>query len=151
MEDGQKRRVLKDKSYAFAVRIVKLSQYLTNEEKEYVLSKQVLRSGTQIGANLEEAFQGQSRLDFIHKLSIANKEAFETHYWLRLLRDSDILTKEQSSSLLTECDELQRMLVSAIKTSKAKTEQTDSQKSQTSHLSLLISHLFSKIFSSVQS
>lgn len=119
-ENGKKRSVLKEKSYAFALRIVKLSQYLAKEHKEYVLSKQVLRSGTSIGANLEEAFQGQSALDFIHKLSIANKEAFETHYWLRLLRDSDILTKEQAVSLLADCDELQRMLVSAIKTSKSK-------------------------------
>ncbi|MEO5859899.1 MAG: four helix bundle protein [Pyrinomonadaceae bacterium] len=120
MEDSKKTNVLKEKSYVFALRIVKLSQYLVKEHKEYVLSKQVLRSGTSIGANLEEAFQGQSKLDFVHKLSIANKEAFETHYWLRLLRDSDILTKEQSSSRLADCDELQRMLVSAIKTSKAK-------------------------------
>lgn len=112
--------VLKDKSYAFALRTVRLFQFLTSEHKEYVLSKQVLRSGTSIGANVEEAFQGESKSDFIHKLSIANKEAFETHYWLRLLRDSSILTKAQAESLLGECDELQRMLVAAIKTSKTK-------------------------------
>ena len=79
--------VLKTKSYAFSLRIVKLSRYLVEEKKEYVLSKQVLRSGTSVGANIEEANQAQSRPDFIHKLSIANKEAFETSYWLRLLRD----------------------------------------------------------------
>jgi four helix bundle protein len=113
-----KNSILKDKSYAFALRIVQLFQYLVREQKEYVLSKQVLRSGTSIGANIEEAFQGESTSDFIHKLSIANKEAFETHYWLRLFRDSKILTKAQAESLLSDCDELQRMLVAAIKTSK---------------------------------
>ena len=71
--------------------MIKLFRYLSNEKKEFVLSKQVLRSGTSIGANIEEAYQGESKADFIHKLSIANKEAFETHYWLRLLRDSDLL------------------------------------------------------------
>jgi four helix bundle protein len=120
MESVKRTSILKEKSYAFALRVVKLSQYLTSEHKEYVLSKQVLRSGTSIGANLEEAFQGQSTPDFIHKLSIANKEAFETHYWLRLLRDSSFLTNDQANSLLADCDELQRMLISAIKTSKAK-------------------------------
>ena len=115
-----KSNILKDKSYAFALRSIKLFQYLTAEHREYVLSKQLLRSGTSIGANIEEAFQGESRSDFIHKLSIANKEAFETHYWLRLLRDSEILTPKQAESLLHECDEIQRMLVAAIKTSKAK-------------------------------
>ena len=113
-----KKNILKDKSYLFALRIVKLARYLVLEFREYVLSKQMLRSGTSIGANVEEAFQGESKLDFIHKLSIANKEAFETHYWIRLLRDSDLLTKSQAESLLTDCDELQRMLIAAIKTSK---------------------------------
>lgn len=120
MEGAKRTSILKAKSYAFALRVFKLSRYLASEHKEFVLSKQVLRSGTSIGANLEEAFQGQSTSDFIHKLSIANKEAFETHYWLRLLRDSDLLTTGQADSLLADCDELQRMLVSAIKTSKAK-------------------------------
>ena len=112
--------ILRDKSYAFALRIVKLSQYLIAEQREYVLSKQVLRSGTSIGANIEEAFQGQSTADFINKLSIANKEAHETNYWLRLLRDSSLLTEAQANHLLDDCIELQRMLVAAIKTSKAK-------------------------------
>jgi four helix bundle protein len=114
-----KNNILKEKSYAFALRVVKLFRYLTVEQKEYVLSKQVLRSGTSIGANVEEAFQGESKSDFIHKLAIANKEAFETHYWLRLLRDSKLLTLNQADSLLSECDELQRMLVAALKTSKS--------------------------------
>jgi four helix bundle protein len=112
--------LLKDRTFAFAVRIVTMSRFLMEKRKEYVLSKQILRSGTSIGANVEEAFQGESKPDFIHKLSIANKEAFETHYWLRLLRESKMLTAKQSDSMLQECDEIQRMLVAAIKTSKGK-------------------------------
>ena len=115
-----RQNILKERSYAFALRVVKLSLHLTNERKEYVLSKQILRSGTSIGANIEEAHQGESRSDFIHKLSIANKEAFETHYWLRLLRDSVILETAIADSLISDCDELQRMLVAAIKTAKAR-------------------------------
>ena len=83
-----------------------------------MLSKQLLRAGTSIGANVEEANQAESKSDFIHKLAIANKEAFETHYWLRLLRDSGILTMKQAESLLNECDELQRLLIAAIKTTR---------------------------------
>lgn len=90
--------VLKTKSYNFALRIVKLFKYLADEKKEYVLSKQILRSGTSIGANIEEANQAQSKADFIHKLSVANKEAFETHYWLRLLKDSEILEEKIAQS-----------------------------------------------------
>src|SRR5207249_646499 len=88
------------KSYKFALRIVKLFQYLSVERKEYVLSKQILRSGTSVGANIEEAYQGESKMDFIHKLAIANKEAFETHYWLRLLRDSIILERNLAESMM---------------------------------------------------
>ena len=113
-----KKNILKDKSYKFALRMVKLFQYLLNEKKEYVLSKQILRSGTSVGANIEEAYQGESKADFIHKLSIANKEAFETHYWLRLLRDSGFLEVRSADSLLADCDELQRILVASIKTAK---------------------------------
>lgn len=110
--------VLKTKSYDFALRMIKLSRYLVAEKKEYVLSKQILRSGTSIGANIEEANQGQSKADFIHKLSIAHKEAFETNYWLRLLRDSEILEETLAASLLKDCEEIQRILTSSIKTSK---------------------------------
>ena len=112
--------ILKDKSHKFALRMVKLFQYLLNEKKEFVLSKQILRSGTSVGANIEEAYQGESKADFIHKLAIANKEAFETHYWLRLLRDSGFLEAKLADSLLLDCDELQRVLVSSIKTAKGK-------------------------------
>ena len=114
----RKTNVLKEKSYAFALRTIKAFQYLVAEHKEYVLSKQLLRAGTSIGANVEEANQAESKSDFIHKLAIANKEAFETHYWLRLLRDSGILTMKQAESLLNECDELQRLLIAAIKTTR---------------------------------
>lgn len=110
--------VLKSKSYKFSLRIIKLFQYLSNEKKEFVLSKQILRSGTSIGANIEEGVQGESKNDFIHKLSIANKEAFETHYWLRLLRDDEILERKIAESLLADCDEIQKLLVSSIKTAK---------------------------------
>ena len=110
--------ILKSKSYEFALRVVKLYKYLCDEKKEYVLSKQVLRSGTSIGANIEEASQAQSKSDFIHKLSIAHKEAFETNYWLRLLRDSEILENKIAQSLLKDCEEVQKMLTASIKTSK---------------------------------
>ena len=112
--------ILQEKSYKFALRIVKLFQHLSVERKEYVLSKQILRSGTSVGANIEEAYQGESKSDFIHKLAIANKEAFETHYWLRLLRDSVILEKNIAESIMVDCDEVQRMLVAAIKTAKSR-------------------------------
>jgi len=115
-----KENILKDKSYKFALRIVKLFQFLSVERKEYVLSKQILRSGTSVGANIEEAYQGESKSDFIHKLAIANKEAFETHYWLRLLRDSIILETNMADSFMADCDEIQRMLVAAIKTAKSR-------------------------------
>ena len=112
--------VLKEKSYKFALRMIKLFQYLCGEKKEFVSSKQVLRSGTSIGANIEEAYQGESKADFIHKLAIANKEAFETHYWLRLLRDSILLEEKLANSLIADCAELEKLLVSSIKTAKIK-------------------------------
>ncbi|MGI8544173.1 MAG: four helix bundle protein, partial [Aridibacter sp.] len=105
-----KESVLRDKSYDFALRIVKLYKYIVAEKKEYVLSKQILRAGTSIGANVEEGNQAQSKSDFIHKLSIAQKEAFETDYWLRILRDSDYLTAKLAESLLKDCQELQKLL-----------------------------------------
>ncbi len=113
-----KESVLRDKSYQFALRVIKLYKYIAAEKKEYVLSKQILRSGTSIGANIEEANQAQSKADFIHKLSIAQKEAFETDYWLRLLRDSEYLTEAQADSLLNDCREVQKLLTTSIKTAK---------------------------------
>lgn len=109
---------LKEKSYSFALRIVKLYKHLAEEKREFVLSKQVLRSGTSIGANITEGNQAQSKLDFIHKLSISHKEAFETEYWLCLLRDSEYITEKQASSLLEDCKELQKILTISLKTAK---------------------------------
>jgi four helix bundle protein len=110
--------VLRTKSYSFALRIVHLSRHLVEEKREYVISKQVTRSGTSIGANVEEANQAQSSKDFVHKLSVALKEAVETNYWLRLLRDSEILGEAVAASLLRDCEELQKMLTASIKTMK---------------------------------
>ena len=111
-----KESVVHQKSYAFAVRIVRLSQYLSNEKREFVLSKQVLRSGTSIGANVEEASGGQSKRDFLSKMSIAYKEARETVYWLRLLKDTEYLTQAEFDSIHTDAEELCRIL-SKIQTS----------------------------------
>lgn len=113
-----KENPLKDKSYKFALRIVKLYKHLIEEKKEFVLSKQVLRSGTSIGANIAEGNQAQSKSDFIHKLSISHKEAFETEYWLCLLQDSEYITEKQAESLINDCQEIQKILTSSIKTAK---------------------------------
>ncbi|MBV9241414.1 MAG: four helix bundle protein [Acidobacteria bacterium] len=109
---------LKTKSYGFALRVIDLYKYLSQEKKEYVLSKQVLRSGTSIGANVTEGNRAQSKSDFIHKLAIALKEADETEYWINLLRDGCFVTEKAAISLLSDCCELQKMLVSSIKTAK---------------------------------
>jgi len=102
--------VIQIKSYAFAVRIVRLYQHLSVEKKEYVLSKQILRCGTSIGANVEEAIGGQSRADFVSKMSIAYKEARETSYWLRLLKDTDYLTVSEFNSIHADAEELCRII-----------------------------------------
>src|SRR5690606_18586557 len=109
---------LRNKSYAFAIKIVKLSQTLVSERKEFVLSKQVLRSGTAIGALIRESEFAASKADFINKLTVSLKEANETEYWLMLLHDTDYLIKEDFIQLQFECKELIAMLVSSIKTSK---------------------------------
>lgn len=112
--------IVQEKSYAFALRILKLYQQLVEQNKEYVLSKQVLRSGTSIGANVEEAIGGQSGRDFSAKMSIAYKEARETHYWLRLLRDSGCLGDVESASIIEDCEEILKLTGSIIKTMKKK-------------------------------
>ena len=109
---------IQEKSFAFAVRIVKLCRFLRDEKKEFVLSKQLLRSGTSIGANVAEAQQAQSKADFINKLNIALKEAGETNYWLRLLYATEYLTKNEYESIIADCSETERLLISIIKTSK---------------------------------
>jgi four helix bundle protein len=116
----KKDNVIQQKSYAFAVRIVKLSRYLQETKKEYVLSKQLLRSGTSIGANVEEAIGRQSEKDFFAKLTISYKEARETHYWIRLLTDTDYLSKDESISLLRDADELLKIIGSIQKTMKSR-------------------------------
>ena len=116
----KKKNVISEKSLKFAVRIVKFYQYLCDEKKEYVLSKQVLRSGTSIGANVRESRNAQSDADFINKLNIALKEADETQYWLELLRLSGIISEESFDSLNNDLKELIAILVSVIKTMKTK-------------------------------
>ena len=111
--------VVVEKSYAFSIRIVNCYKYLCAEKSEYVLSKQLLKCGTSIGANLEEAIGGQSRKDFLAKMS-AYKEARETNYWLRILRDTELITKKMSESLLADNEEILKLIGSIIKTLKQK-------------------------------
>jgi len=109
---------VEEKSFSFAVRIVKLCKHLRANKKEYVLSRQLLSAGTSIGANIAEAEQAQSRADFISKMNIALKEAVETNYWLRLLQASDYLSKIEFSSIHSDCRELEKMLTAIVKTAK---------------------------------
>jgi len=111
-----KENVLQNKSYDFALRIIKTYQYLCIEKKEFVLSKQILRARTSIGANVEEAIGEHSERDFIAKLSISYKEARETHYWIRLLKDSGYFSGKEIDSLLNECEELLKIIGSIQKT-----------------------------------
>ena len=110
--------VLADKSIAFAIRVVKCVKYLQNEQKELIMSKQILRSGTSIGANIHEALYAQSKADFSSKLSIALKESSETSYWLTLLVKTDYLPKNMYDSLKSDVDELIRMIIASLKTVK---------------------------------
>ena len=110
--------IIRNKSYNFSLKIIKIYQELTLEKREFILSKQLIRSGTSIGANVEEAVGAQSKNDFIAKLSISYKESWETLYWLRLLTDSKFLNDQQSSSLISDCEELLKILGSILKTAK---------------------------------
>jgi four helix bundle protein len=114
--------IIETKSFDFAVRIVKLYQYLAETKKEFVLAKQLLRSGTSIGANVAEAMQASSPKDFIFKLNISLKEASETKYWLQLLKATNYLTEQEFSSIYPDCIEIEKILYSIIRTSKAKQE-----------------------------
>ena len=107
-----------DKSKAFAIRIIRMYQHITAEKKELVLSKQVLRSGTSIGANVREATRAHSKADFIAKMQIALKEAGETEYWIELLQETDYITEKAGESLLADCRELLKMISSIIRTAK---------------------------------
>ena len=111
-------QAIQNKSFHFAVRVTKLCRYLQKEQQEFVITKQLLRSGTSIGANVSEAQQAQSRADFISKLNIALKEACETDYWLRLLQETDYLSAVEFQSIYSDCQELERLLVSIVKKSK---------------------------------
>jgi four helix bundle protein len=106
------------KSKAFAIRIVKLSKYLNENKKEYVLSRQILKSGTSIGANVKEAIRGQSKSDFYAKMNIALKEASETEYWLEILNETDYIDKGLFESIYSDCTELIKILMSITKTQK---------------------------------
>ncbi|MEO0045451.1 MAG: hypothetical protein RL705_642 [Bacteroidota bacterium] len=112
----KKDNIVQIKSYAFAIRIIKTHQFLCENKKEFVLSKQLLRCRTSVGANIEEAIGAQSDKDFYAKPTIAYKEARETHYWIRLLKDTDYLTVEEYKSLLKDIDELLRIIGSIQKT-----------------------------------
>jgi len=112
--------IIAEKSFAFAVRIVKLSQYIENNHKEYILSKQVLRSGKSIGANIEEAIGGYSRKDFAAKMSISYKETRETKYWLKLLRSTEYINENIFQSLYKDADEIGKVLYRVIKNTKSK-------------------------------
>ena len=107
-----------EKSIAFAVQIINLHRYLVKDRKESVISKQIVRSGTSIGANINEANYGQSKADFVSKLHIALKEAAETEYWLRLLSASAYISQEMGDSLLGDCLELKRLLIASLNTAK---------------------------------
>lgn len=110
--------IIVTKSKSFALRIIKMYKYLCDEKKEFVLSKQVLRSGTSIGANIREGVRGQSKPDFYAKLNISLKEAEETQYWLELLYESDFIPEKEYRQIYDECDEIIRILVSITKTQK---------------------------------
>ncbi len=110
--------IIKNKSFAFAIRIVKLYQFLCETKKEFVLSKQLLRSGTAVGALVREAEHAESKADFKHKMSIAQKEINESIYWLELLKETDYLTNEQFQSINTDAVEIIKLLTSIIKSVK---------------------------------
>ena len=114
-----KDNVIREKSYAFAVRIVRLYKHISASKKEFILTKQVLRSGTSIGANVEEAIGAQSRADFVSNMSVAYKEARETIYWLRLLRDTDYLSGNEFESIHADAEELCRIIGAIQKSTKA--------------------------------
>ena len=107
-----------DKSKMFAIRVIRLYQHLSSEKKEFVLSKQILRSGTSIGANVREATRAQSKADFISKMQIALKEASETEYWIELLQETDYISEKAGASLIADCKELLKMITAIIRTAR---------------------------------
>jgi len=119
---SEKKYILRDKSFAFALRCVKLYKYLSEAKREFVLSRQLLRSGTSVGANIREAQNAESKPDFVHKLGIAQKECDESIYWLELLKESEFITKDEFEALNNEANEILKMLRSSILTLKQKTK-----------------------------
>ena len=115
-----KENIVLTKSKSFAVRIIRLYQYLCRERREYVISKQILRCGTSVGANIKEALRGQSSADFAAKMNIALKEASETEYWLELLYETDYINKKQFISIYVDCQEVIKLLYSIVKTTREK-------------------------------
>ena len=111
--------IIEEKSFEFAVRTVNLYKYLTSERQEHIMSKQLLRSGTSVGANISEAQQAQSPMDFLSKMSIALKESYESDYWLRLLYRTEYLTRDEYNSIITDCRTISKLLVSIIKSTKS--------------------------------
>jgi four helix bundle protein len=116
--DNTSKTPLKDKSFQFAVRIVRLYKHLVEEKKEYIISKQVLRSGTNPGAMVREAANAESGLDFIHKLGIAQKETGETQYWLEILQETGFLSETEFQSIYADSEEIMKMIRSSILTKK---------------------------------
>jgi four helix bundle protein len=110
--------IIENKSFQFAIRIVRLYKFLCEEKKEYILSKQLLRAGTSIGANVTESQQAQSKPDFVSKISIALKEASETKYWIKLLGATEYLSENQTKSILDDCVEIEKILVTILKSAK---------------------------------
>ena len=108
--------IIVERSMQFSVRVVKLYKYLCDEKKEYVLAKQLLRSGTSVGANVREALRGQSRKDFVSKMNIALKEVCETEYWLELLHQTDYINRTEFDSIYKDCKEITKILMSIVKT-----------------------------------
>ncbi len=120
MNTNKKENIIKDKSFAFALRIISLYKFLCKEKKEFVLSKQLLRSGTAIGALVSEVEHAESKMDFIHKMAISQKEANETEYWIDLLYHSEYITQQQYLSIKQDIQELNKILASIIISMKEK-------------------------------
>src|SRR5690554_115785 len=114
-----RKNIVKDKSFGFAIRVVKLYQFLVAEKKEFVLSKQLLRSGTSVGAMVREAEHAETKKDFVHKIAIAQKEINESIYWLELLKETDYLTDQEFKSLNTDAIEIIKLITSIIKSAKS--------------------------------
>lgn len=110
--------IVATKSYAFALEVIGLHRFLLETKKEYVLSKQLLRSGTAVGALIKEAEHAQSKADFLHKMNVALKEANETEYWLMLLKDSDYINDDQYNNIMTNCKSILQLLISIVRTTK---------------------------------